>query len=656
MFNKILMKGLLLLLPFVFFFCPCMAQETTGTDSLLALLPMQKEDTIKVQLYLDIGNNYELNDPQTAAQYYRLAGELSRKLNYSRGVIKYISNYTGLLNQKAQFDSSLLLNKQAIALAQTLNDKLLLAKCYANTGNVYQYTSDYENALQHYETAKRYFEQIGNKKLIARMCDVMQNTYRELNQPEKAMQLGREAVQILRNEGDPFLLGLALVNLGNNFNKANSDSALKYYTEALAIFKDQNFTRGIMTCFLDIGNIYLHRYNADSMKPCYEKALQLARQLQEPESECIAYRGMSHYFLYTMNFAEAKKYITNALAISDSLSLKYEHTKNLKSLSAILYALQDIKGAEKALDSSSISEEEINNEEIQQKTLTLSKKFETEKKDALIQLQQSQLQQKSTLNYFLASGAIGLLVISLLGYRNYKNRQKLQQSKIEELETEKQLAATEAVLKGEEQERSRLAKDLHDGLGGMLSGIKYSLSNMKQNLIMTPDNTQAFDRSLDMLDSSIKEMRRVAHNMMPEVLVRYGLDEALKEFCSEIDRSGVLQVSYLSIKLEDARLEQTTALTIYRIVQELVNNVIKHAAAKSALVQLHYSETENLLTITVEDDGKGLDITILARSGGIGWSSIYNRVDFLKGKADVKSAPDNGTSVLITIPVENEKL
>ncbi|MBN8783290.1 MAG: sensor histidine kinase [Terrimonas ferruginea] len=627
------------------------AQPATNIDSLLRLLPLQRNDTIKVQLYFDIGNAYELNSPDDAAYYYRLAGRLSEQLNYTRGTIKYISSYTGLLNQKAQFDSSLLLNKRAIALAGELNDKFILAKCYANTGNVYQYTSDYENALLQYEMAKRYFEEAGDSRLVARICDAMQNTYRELNQPEKAMQLGVQAVAILRNENEPLSLGLALVNFGNNFSKEESDSALKYYKEALAIFEKLDFTRGVMTCFIDIGNVYLHRYDADSMKPCYEKALALAQQLQEPESEAIASRGLSHYFLYKKNYARAKDYILKALAISDSLSLKYEHVKNLKSLSAVLYAVQDIIGAEQALDSAGIVENEINNEQIQQKTLMVAKRFEAEKKDAQIQLQQARLKQQSTLNYFLAAGAAGLLIISLLGYRNYRSRQKLQQAKIEELETEKQLTATEAVLRGEEQERSRLAKDLHDGLGGMLSGIKYSLSNMKENLIMTPDNARAFNRSLDMLDSSIREMRRVAHNMMPEILVKYGLDKALNEFCAEIDRSAVLQVSYHSVKLNDANLDHITALTIYRIIQELINNVIKHAAAKNALVQLDYSEAEKLLVITVEDDGKGMDLAALAQPGGIGWSSINNRVDFLKGKTDVKSAIGNGTSVLITLPV-----
>jgi len=181
----------------------------------------------------------------------------------------------------------------------------------------------------------------------------------------------------------------------------------------------------------------------------------------------------------------------------------------------------------------------------------------------------------------------------------------------------------------------------------MLSGIKYSFQTMKGNLVMTPENHQAFERSMDMLDSSIKEMRRVAHNMMPEALVTFGLDMALKDFCNDINQSGALHVTYQSIGLENGTIEQTTAIAIYRIVQELINNTMKHASAKTAIVQV--TKTDGNISITVEDDGKGFDPAILKGGRGIGWSNIQSRIEYLKGKLDVQSEPGKGTSVLIEV-------
>jgi len=141
----------------------------------------------------------------------------------------------------------------------------------------------------------------------------------------------------------------------------------------------------------------------------------------------------------------------------------------------------------------------------------------------------------------------------------------------------------------------------------------------------------------------------VAHNMMPESLVKFGLDTALKDFCNEINKTGALNVSYQSLGLENEIIEQTTAITIYRIVQELINNTMKHAAAKTAIVQV--TKSNDHLAVTVEDDGKGFDTTILNQSKGIGWSNIKNRVEFLKGTLDVQSEKDKGTSVHIELNI-----
>jgi signal transduction histidine kinase len=279
----------------------------------------------------------------------------------------------------------------------------------------------------------------------------------------------------------------------------------------------------------------------------------------------------------------------------------------------------------------------------------LEKKYETEKKDKQIVLQEARLQKQNTLNYIFVASVCVLLIIFFLIYRTYRQNQKLQQQRLSELEKERKLAATEAVLKGEEQERTRLAKDLHDGLGGMLSGMKYSLNSMKGNVIMTPENQQAFERSMDMLDSSIMEMRRVSHNMMPEALVRFGLDTALKDYCNNINQSGALQVKYQSIGLENENLDQTIAITIYRIIQELTNNTLKHAMATTAIVQV--TKTDGHIALTVEDDGRGFDVAILKQSKGIGWSSIQHRVDFMKGKLDIDSVPGTGTSIHIEFDI-----
>jgi len=171
---------------------------------------------------------------------------------------------------------------------------------------------------------------------------------------------------------------------------------------------------------------------------------------------------------------------------------------------------------------------------------------------------------------------------------------------------------------------------------------------MKDNLIVTPDNMAVFERSLDMIDTSIRELRRVAHNMMPEMLVKFGLDEAVKEYCNIINSTKLVTVKYQALGME-TRLEKSTEIIIFRIVQELLNNVMKHAAATNAFVQL--IRQGDRLNLILEDDGKGFDTTLASNHEGAGLLNIRSRVDYLKGRLDIHSEPGKGTLVNIEFNV-----
>ena len=435
----------------------------------------------------------------------------------------------------------------------------------------------------------------------------------------------------------------------NNEAKINLDSA--------RVYADENSNIDILvTYYLISAQVFRKVSQLDSAQFYFQKCYNVSEKYSYGFGMTESLLQMGAISIMQKKYDVAENQLLKGIKQAEAIHYLNMLNDGYKYLSDIYAVTGRYKQAYEYFQKYQLTNDSVVNMESKRNVAELEKKYESEKKDNQIKLQKEEIQRKNILNYILVGSAITILLISLLVYRTYRQKQKLQQQRISELETEKQLTATEAVLKGEEQERTRLAKDLHDGLGGMLSGIKYSFQTMKGNLVMTPENTQAFERSMDMLDSSIKEMRRVAHNMMPEALVKFGLDTALKDFCNDINQSGALKVNYQSIGLENAAIEQTTAITIYRIVLELINNTMKHAAAKTAIVQV--SKTGEQLSVTVEDDGKGFDKTILQGAKalpdrsvgrGIGWSNIQTRVDFLKGKLDVQSGAGNGTSVHIEL-------
>lgn len=620
-------------------------QEVMNLDSLLKVLTTSKDDTNKVLLYINIGQQYESNDIERAKDFYKKAKQLSEKINYKLGVIKYIANYTFILNQQEKYDSSILLNKQAVALAKEIGNREYLAKSTFNLGSSYRYAGINDTAITYYEEGKKLFGS-SDEGIQAQSNDILQVLYSDLGQYDRAIELGEKALAFFRKAGSPNPLAVTLMNLGVSYSsKSLFDKAIPLFKEALQISKQVNNQQVESNIMLNLANIYMQKNDYGKTKPYFEKTIELSRLLSNQENIAIALRGLSVYYLFKDDLPKAKQYIDSALAITSVLGAKMQHRKNLETKSSILYAMHDMVNAEKCLQQSTAVGDSLIGDKIQELSVQYEKKYESEKKDNQIKLQQADLKRKNVMNYILIFGSAALLCIVFLLYRNHRHQRALQQQRINELETEKKLLATEAILQGEEKERSRLAKDLHDGLGGLLSGIKYSFQSMKGNLIMTPENAQAFERSMDMLDSSIKEMRRVAHNLMPEALVKFGLDTALKDFCNDINQSGALKVSYQSIGLEQAAIDQTTAISVYRIVQELINNVLKHAAANTAIVQV--SKTDNSISITVEDDGKGFDPSQIQNATGIGWNNIKHRVDLLKGKLDVNSQPGQGTSVLI---------
>ena len=160
---------------------------------------------------------------------------------------------------------------------------------------------------------------------------------------------------------------------------------------------------------------------------------------------------------------------------------------------------------------------------------------------------------------------------------------------------------------------------------------------------MTSDSVEVFNKSVNLIDYSMTELRRVAHNMMPESLLRFGLNESLRDFCETLT-TDQLKVKYISLNAED-RFDSAKEIVAYRTIQELITNALKHAHASQLLIQL--SREETLVTITVEDNGRGFDPTSLKTSKGAGWTNIYSRIDYLKGKIELDSKPGSGTSVTL---------
>jgi two-component system, NarL family, sensor kinase len=624
-------------------------------DSISKELQKPMPDSNRAMSMMRLAVDYEAVDTAKAYQAYREAIKFAteKKLHYQLGRI--YQNQSVLFSSAANYEEAQTSLNNAIENYKKSDHpkaKLWEANAYNDKANSLKAQNEFQQAIEYYLKSISLSEENKLGGLVGKYTN-LSTVFGDIDEDEKQIEYAQKAVRAAKNGGTRQELFMAYFILANAYSKQDHISSAKIALDSSTIYFNEADNEDnidiLFSYYLISAGVYKKLEQLDSAFYFFQKAHDISKTYNYSYGKAESQLQMGAIAIMQKRYSEAEQYLLSGIKEAEAvnyygmLNTGYKYLSDVYAVTGRYKQAYDYFQKYKQVDDSVVSMES------KKYGKELEKKYETVKKDAQLSVQRSELERKNALNYILIAGTTLLVAISLLLYRNYRQKQKLQQQRINELETEKQLTATEAVLKGEEQERTRLAKDLHDGLGGMMSGIKYSFLTMKRNLIMTPENQQAFERSMDMLDSSIREMRRVAHNMMPEALLKFGLDTALKDLCNDINQTGALHINYQSIGMEDSVIDQTISITIYRIVQELINNAMKHAAATNSIVQL--SKTGNKLAITVEDDGKGFDTACLHMAKGIGWTNIMNRVEFLKGKLDINSKIGKGTSVLIELNV-----
>lgn len=634
-----------------------------GRDSLVRVLSHAREDSNAAMTMIYLGAEYEYNQPDSGLYYFKQAYQLSVRLHFVRGIVNGLSLQAGVLADRNDLDTAIALDSEAIVISQKANYEKGLAAVYNNIALLYDNKGDPVHSVDYYLRAIAMNEQFHDDPRLATGYSNIAGVYIHLNEYEKAYAFSLKGVELGRKCQDKNAMESGYLNLSAALIKmSREDSALIVLKDLVALAmasRDNDMVVGSMdnicAIYGDKGQWGLEKENAT-------KLLEFAETAKEEQGIFLGEIRMFDYYWWTNDYVKAMSQIQEAIGRAKSEGLKknlsnaYEKAAMVELVRGNVKAYSRYKAMKDSIDDLLLSDKIVkNSQELEARYSLKKKQAEIDDLQKRQRIQQLVLRQQYLIIAILVVVVAVVILVAVLYRRNYRQKKKLlladamlQQRRIAELEKEQQLLAAEKVLQGQVEERSRLAKDLHDGLGSILSGAKYFFTNMKDNLIINPETAAAFERGMGMLDKSIHELRRVAHNMMPEALMKFGLDSALEDFCRSIDQSGAIKVTYLSYNMDESTIPEARAAAIYRIVQELVNNILKHAEAHTALVQV--IRKEMALSIAVEDDGRGFDVSALPDSEGIGYLNLKNRVAWLKGTIDIQSEAGKGTSVNIEIP------
>lgn len=514
-----------------------------------------------------------------------------------------------------------------------------------------------------------------------------------------------KALPLAKQSGDAYLIGNIEKAIATVFMNANKrDDATVYLKQAIDHIEHSDVNNPMRIEALVEVNVYaaenyVYNHQLDSAKPHLDKA----SRILAPNPNSNLY--LTYYYAEGVWFDRNKRYTEAVTSFDKAIELGKADPRAIYSINRLkgakyksLISKQDYKGALAVLHDLVNSPALINTDKriwykdlattyaaagnkseaynwsakyivlsdslyeakFENDVVELEKKYkeaENQKKIALLQAANEKAALKSRNNQLLAGllggSSIFLLALAILGWLYYRNSRKLvvhkelsHQQELKDISQQQQLKVAGALLQGEERERKRLAGDLHDGLGGMLAGVKINLSRLSptaQEDVFTKD----LPVIINQLDKSVNELRRIARNMMPESLLNSGLEIALKEICESFT-SPALTVDFQAYNIEKD-ITQDMQVTIFRIVQELLANAVRHAGATTILVQC--SQNENAFYITVEDNGKGFKEDQVNAGKGIGLTNVKNRVDYLKGTLEIESAPGAGTTINIEFHV-----
>ena len=504
-----------------------------------------------------------------------------------------------------------------------------------------------EEALPYYQQMLQLAEEQNDPALLGSAHNNLGKFLFEARQYPEARKELQKAIEVTRKHQDRMTWGKALVNLANVYiTEQQYASGIARLQEADSVFRLIPFPRGLQAVNNNLGALYLRRARYDSAVVFLQRAHQIADSLKSYSGLALIQQNIGYAYIYLRNYPEAKRWFDRAEASALRYSDRYTLGEIYNHRSSYDSAVGDFRSAYFNKRLYTQIADSMYNAQLARQTGELQVKYETEKKERLILEQQYAISKR---NYGLVAAIVLFALGGWLVWLQYRRYQQKQERRLQEERMQQKRLATRAVMEAEERERRRIASDLHDGIGQMMSAAKMNLSGLQSRLDFS-DSTERenFDRIMALVDESCRELRTVSHNMMPNALLKAGLASAVQEFVDKLD-SRMLQVNLYTEGL-DQRLDAQVETVLYRIIQECVNNVIKHSGA--SLLDISLVREVDAIACTIEDNGQGFDVAAKqASGGGLGLKNLRARLDFLQGTMDIDSAPGKGTLVAMHIPL-----
>ena len=544
------------------------------------------------------------------------------------------------------FDSTLIEGDKALALARKNTDSAGVAEIKRHIGVANYFTGKYDIAAKNYYESVAILEKIDDKKKLAPLYNDLGKLYRKTRDLDKAMENYEKAAALFKQLKDTGGISMILNESGVVYEyKADYKEALNRYASSLDLAQSRGDSLGVSYAVSNIAGINVIEKKFEDAEKNLLRALNIRRLLKDSFAMALNYSDLGVAMNGKGDYKKASFYLLLSNKLAETLKYVELQSNNYNELASVAQREGNYQEAYDYYLKRSYLRDSLFAMEKTKQIAELNAKYESAKKEQQILKQHNRIRMQN----FLFIGIGGLILLTGLLINSQYRRNKLrQETKMKTELMNQQAMAVKAVIEAEENERQRIAKDLHDGVGQMMSAAKMNLSAFESEIqFANNEQKQALEKVILLVDESCKEVRTVSHIMMPNALLKKNLAAAIRDFVDKLNNK-TLQ-AHVHTEGIDERMDSNIETVLYRVVQECVHNAIKHAGATTLDISL--IRDKDGISGTIEDNGKGFDIADKENFEGIGLKNITTRIEYLKGTVDFDSAPGRGTVVAFHIPL-----
>jgi two-component system, NarL family, sensor kinase len=607
------------------------AQQTKDLQQLKNDLVKASTDSAKTELLFKLGYEYLAIKIDSSAIIAKQIIKSNKNKTYTSRAYTLLATITersGNIEKASLFaDTALELatianNHEAFYLVETIRCRLERRK------------ANFSKSVKFGNNALNYARLMKDKRRESIALLNLGIVYTSTQDLKSAEQLYKDAIEIQLLLKDPSTLYSLYENLGIiKREQGMYQAAIEQYKKGLAVAEKMNDSSLISFSFNDIGAAYSFLNQTAIAESFLKKSIDIRNRIKEKNELAYTYNYLGENYERKKDLPSAELYIKKALSTAKEISNTKQTYEALESLSTFYSRIKKYDSAYAYLNLYISFRDSVRKKDNQKIIDELLTKYETEKKEKIIAEQSAKI---SSQKKYLFIALLVLILLVVIGYFLFNKRKLQEKVKLQKAINREQEIAAKNILAAEEAERSRLAAELHDGVGQIIGA---AILNLQQS------NTTSIANTTELLKSGYDELRHISHQMIPNSLLKHGLSSAIRELISRIDSNKlqiILEAEGLTIPLD-----KNVELVLYRVIQEAINNVIKHAKANKLFINI--LNDEKTADITIEDNGIGFNKALV--NEGLGLQNMQHRIHFLKGTLHIETAEKKGTVLIITIPL-----